>query len=401
MTLKHFGIVICFMAILPVTLVTSCKKEIADVEKLQPEIKIDTLDRPIEVKASKGSFGKKVVISWIPIPLATNYQIFRFDEKVGKYSMIGQGPDTSFVDLFPNEAYKKTFYKVKVVNSENAFSNFSDIDYGYASGKNFTKYLSFGYQGNAPGLFGFAMHVAVDKTNNIYVSDEGNNRVQKFDRKGNFMEIFYNGTGARGMAFLKNGNAVVTRVQSSPSYIQIFDSQKKLVKEWGNYGLIGDYQFGNIEEITVDDQDNIYIIDGINNYVKKFDRNGRFLLKFEAATRVADQPDKAYPFGICILNDKVFVTSPRNGLIRIFDKEGKYLKSWNLGSTSHAIKAFGNHLYINCEGYIMKTDENGEIREKIGLGDISSQIPGLAVNSEEEIIVSEVYSRAIKIFKKI
>lgn len=373
----------------------------ADLNQLKSQRPFATLDRPIEVKVSKGDFGKKVVVSWIPVPMATNYQIFKFDEKVGEYTMVGQGPDTAFVDLSINEAYKKVFYKVKVVNSINVFSKFSDINYGYASGKNFTRYLTFGYEGTGVGLFQYPRHVAVDKANFIYISDEGNDRVQKFDRNGNFIEIFYNGKGARGMAFLKNGNAVVTRSQYSPSYIQILDNQKRVLKEWGTYGN-SDVQFGNIEEIVVDDQDNIYVVDGINNFIKKFDSNGNFLLKFVAATRVADQSGQVYPFGICILNDKVFVTSPYNNLIRVFDKQGNYIKSLDLGkTTAQGIKAFGNHLYINCNGYVMKTDEDGEIREKIGEGDFIGSNVGLAVNSEEEIIISDQSYRKIMVFKKL
>lgn len=370
----------------------------ADLDKLKSVNQIATLDRPINLKASKGAYGNRVVVSWTPIPLATNYQLYKFSDQKGEYVLLSQGADTTFTDLSAFEAYKKVFYKVKVVNSPSVFSNFSDLDYGYTSGNSFSRYFSFGYEGTAEGLFSFALHVAVDASNNIYVSDEGNNRVQKFDRMGNFMEVFYNGYGARGMAFLKNGNAVVTRTQGT--YVQILDNQKNVVKEWGSYGT-GNSQFANIEEITVDDQDNIYVVDGINNYIKKFDQNGNFLLKFEGAVRVDSQSDGPYPYGICFLNNKIFVTSPRNNLIRIFDDQGKYLKSWDAGSSAYAIKAFKNHLYISCAGYVMKTDENGEVREKIGLGQFTSVMAGLAVNSDEEIIVSDVYARSIKVFKQL
>lgn len=371
----------------------------ADLEKLKNGGQITTVDRPINVKASKGSFGNRIIISWTPMPTAKNYQLFRFNYTSGQYDMIKQGTDTTYTDLSAFEAYTKQFYKVKIVNSSSEFSDFSDVDYGYTSGLNFSPYFSFGTEGTGAGQFNFAGHISVDASNNIYVSDDGIGRVQKFDRKGNFQEVFFTGSGARATAFLKNGNAVVTRTQSS-SYIKILDAQKNIIREWGTQGN-GNTQFGNIEEITLDDEDNIYVVDGINNSVKKFDQNGNFLLKFQATVTVSGQIDAAYPFGICYSNNKIFVTSSRNGLIRVYDKQGNYIKSWDAGSNCYAIKAFKNHLYIACDTFIMKTDEGGEIREKIGQGKFLSIITGLAVNSDEEIIVSDEYARSMKVFKQL
>lgn len=48
----------------------------------------------------------------------------------------------------------------------------------------------------------------------------------------------------------------------------------------------------------------------------------------------------------------------------------------------------------------MKTDENGEVREQIGKGQLGI-ITGLAVNKSGDIIVSEVYTRKIITFKQL
>ncbi|WP_207536410.1 NHL repeat-containing protein [Desertivirga arenae] len=371
----------------------------ADVEHLKSVEQVIRLDRPINVTATKGSYGNRIIISWTPMPLAKNYQLFKFNSLKEQYEMISEGSDTTFTDVSSFNAYEKVFYKVRVVNSSTAYSEFSDVNFGYTSGLKYSLYLYFGYEGSAPGLFSFAMHVATDASDNIFISDEGNNRVQKFDRSGNFMEVFYNGSGARAVAFLKNGNTIVTRTQSS-SYIQILSPQKAVVSEWGTYGT-GNSQFENIEEITLDDEENLYVVDGTNNYVKKFDSNGNFLLKFQGATRVANQSDTGYPFGICFLNNKLFVTSSRNSLVRVFDKEGNLIKTWDAGSIGYAIKAHKGRLYIACSGYILKTDENGEVKEKIGEGLLGNYgiITGLAVNSRDEVIVSNVYARSIRVFK--
>jgi DNA-binding beta-propeller fold protein YncE len=168
----------------------------------------------------------------------------------------------------------------------------------------------------------------------------------------------------------------------------------------GSYGT-GDSEFSNIEEITVDDEQNIYIVDGQNNSVKKFDQTGKFLLKFPGAIQVERQIDNAYPFGITYFKGKIYVTSTRNSIVRIYDKTGNYLNYLDIGTPAYAIKGKGDNLYIACPGYVLKTDEKGEIRERIGEGDfLSPVIVGLAINNNDEVIASDVYARKIFVFKR-
>jgi hypothetical protein len=358
-----------------------------------------TLEKPLDFKASRGEFGNRIILKWNNSPGATAYQVYKQDKTTNEFKIVATVSTNTYEDLTIAAPLTQYFYKVRAYNSQVLYGAFSEVDYGYTSGQNFSKALSFGSEGNGNGQFKFAMHVEVDNAGNIYVSDEGNDRVQKFDKNGAFIEVFYSGNGARAIAFLANGNIVATRVQSS-SYVQIIDSQKKLIKEWGTYGT-GDSQFGNIEEITIDDEQNIYIVDGINNSVKKFDSQGNFLLKFEGATQVSGQNDPPLPFGICFFKNNIYVGSPRNSMIRVYDKTGKFLKTWDAGSPTYAIKARNANLYLACSGYIVKTDEDGIVKEQIGKGQLGNTIPGLAVTKEEEIIVSDTYIRKIISFKRL
>jgi len=386
-----------FLAVTLIILFSAACKKTSESPQ-EPIKEVIELDRPINLTATKGSFGTRIILTWTPIPKAKTYQLFKFDDLAQEYLLLKETIDTSFTDLTIPVPLKKVFYKVKVQNNDSEYSKFSDIQYGYTSGRNYSKFFHFGTEGSGNGQFSFARHVEVDNLENIYVSDEGNNRVQKFDKSGKFLEVFFQGSGARAIAFLNNGNTVVTRTQSS-SYVKIIDKQKNVLKEWGTYGT-GDSQFLNIEQITVDDEQNIYVVDGSNNFVKKFDQNGNFLLKFAAATRTSEQLDNPYPFGVCFFKNKIFVTSPRNSLVRIFDKNGKYLKSWDAGTPSNAIKVKGEYLYLACAGFIMKTDEEGGIREEIGRAELSnSSVSGLAVNDSGEIIVADIYARRIIVFK--
>ncbi|EEI89629.1 NHL repeat protein [Sphingobacterium spiritivorum ATCC 33300] len=373
----------------------------SDIEFIKRGELNPTLDRPIEVIASKGDFGKQITVTWVNMPQATNYQLYRFSAVKNDYELIYEGNSNEFVDKSTVVPYTKVYYKVRIYNNPKSYSPFSDVVYGYLSGKNYSQYLFFGYEGNTPGLLGLILHLSTDQENNIYLSDDYNKWVQKFDSKGVFREIYHNGNSPRGSTFLKNGNAVITTTQTN-TYVKIFDKNKNIVKQWGSYGT-SDTQFQNIEQITVDDEDNIYLIDGTGNSVKKYDSNGNFLLKFTATIRTAQQTDGPYPMGITFMNGKIFVSSARNGLIRTYDKNGNFVSMWDTGSKyGNDLSSFDGKLYIACDGYIMKTDEKGEVREKIGETELKGRIlSGLSVNKNGEVVVSDPYSRKIFVFKQI
>lgn len=381
---------------------SSCEKEIETVvetKTIRDTIRItDTLDvdRPLNLKATKGSFGSRINVSWTPMPLAQKYQLWKFDNTTQKYFLLKELADTTFDDTSIAKSLTKNFYKVRTFNTGSSYSRFSDADFGYTSASNYYRALSFGSEGNGPAQFNFNMHVEVDGTNNIYVSDEGLNRVLKFNASGTFIEQFYSGSGARAVAFFNNGNYIATRTQSS-SYVQIFNANKQLIREWGTYGS-GDSNFGNIECITIDDEQNVWIVDGLNHRIKKYDQNGNLLLKFGKQGTAVGEFDA--PFGICYLKGKIYVSDTRNSRVEVFDKTGKFLKIYPVKGYIHGIRSYGDNLFFsNSEGFIIKSDETGDVQEKIGQGQFLNLVD-VTIASNGDVIACDVYGRRIIVFRK-
>ena len=79
--------------------------------------------------------------------------------------------------------------------------------------------------------------MAVDSSDNVYVADTSNNRIQKFDSKGNFLSM------------------------------------------WGDFGT-GDGQFRFPVAVAVGDSDNVYVADSSNYRIQKFDSDGTFITKW-------------------------------------------------------------------------------------------------------------------------
>ncbi|MEQ8171942.1 MAG: hypothetical protein ABRQ39_22905 [Candidatus Eremiobacterota bacterium] len=142
------------------------------------------------------------------------------------------------------------------------------------------------------------LYIAVDKSDNIYVSDYYNGGIQKFDSEGNFLTK-WNGLDPRGITVDFRGYVYV--VDYSRHCVQKFDSQGNFLLKWGEKGL-DDGKFDMATDIAADPEGYIYVLDATDlkyDYVdirmrsnlQKFDSNGNFvkkwhLLSFEIAIKI-------------------------------------------------------------------------------------------------------------------
>lgn len=162
------------------------------------------------------------------------------------------------------------------------------------------KFLStFGSQGSALGQFYGPRGMAFDKQGNLYVCDAGNSRVQVFSPTGQFIRIigskgFDNGQFSYpyGVAIDKQGNVIVSYYAN----IQVFDSNGNFIRTIGSKGS-GDNHDNGLTGVTIDDQTgNILVCDGENHSVKEFTLEGKFVTKFH---QIGDLP-LTWPVGIAI-----------------------------------------------------------------------------------------------------
>jgi len=123
--------------------------------------------------------------------------------------------------------------------------------------------------------------VAVDKNNNVFVTDEWKNTVSVFDPSGKFIRKW--GTTGSGPGELKgpsgivcesNGNVIV--VDSGNDRLQVFSPEGKVLAQCGRSGS-GDGEFNRPWGITLDKDSNIWVADWKNHRVQQWSPGGKYL----------------------------------------------------------------------------------------------------------------------------
>lgn len=164
--------------------------------------------------------------------------------------------------------------------------------------------LSWGGYGFSNGKFDYTFAIAIDSNDNIYVSDYLNDRVQKFDTDGNWLDtINISGSRAYGLDVDSSDNLYVLNGNGS---IQKFDSSgNQIGSTWSNNGG---------RHLTIDGS-TVYVTKYYSDRVQKYDLNGNYIGQFS----ISD------PYGIDIGDDGyLYISRPNYGRIYKYSTGGSY-----------------------------------------------------------------------------
>ena len=222
-----------------------------------------------------------------------------------------------------------------------------------------TQWGSYGLQNN--GQFAFPQGSAVDSSGNIYVTDLGNRRVEKFDNTGTYLFTFGtkgsgNGQFQAPLGIAISGNSIYV-VDNEKSNIQKFDTTGKFITEWGQQGS-GDGQFLLPQGVAVDPSGDVYVVDTGNSRIEKFNSNGTYLFSFGQS----GLEDGQFLSPRAIAADSqgsIYVSDSGNNRIEKFTEDGVFLKSFGTPTGSNLKTPLG--LSVDKSGNIFVAD-NGDNR---------------------------------------
>jgi DNA-binding beta-propeller fold protein YncE len=189
------------------------------------------------------------------------------------------------------------------------------------------------------GKFDFPQGIALDSIDRVYVVDTSNDRIQKFGNTGTFIRKWGSSGDGNGQFSEPSHVAVDTRSGQQTVFVSDFDNHNiqkftntgSFIKKWGSDGS-GNGQFRHPEGVAVDKSGNVFVVDENNHRIQKFTNTGGFIRKWGSHGTGNGQFD--FPRGIAVdKSGNVFVSDPCNDRIQKFSNTGTFITKWGtLGS---------------------------------------------------------------------
>lgn len=243
------------------------------------------------------------------------------------------------------------------------------------------------------GVFSGPYGIAVDNSGNVYVADQGNNRIKRYGTSGNYISGWGGLNAPFGVAcdafgfvyVVDSDNDRVRKYSAAGSYIsdvgvgpgagagqfhaptsiaidssgniyvvelgnfrvQKFDSSGNYLLQWGSNGT-GNGQFLNSYGIACDSTGNVYVVDAGNQRVQKFDSSGNYILQWGGFSN---------PYGIAVDSaGLVYVVDAGTRNVRVFDQSGVYQYDWGTVGTGDGQFLFPVAIAFDNGGNIYVTD---------------------------------------------
>ena len=202
------------------------------------------------------------------------HQVFKFDSNGNLLMTLGEakipGNDSEHFNLPTDVAVSPdgSFYV------SDGYGNSRVIKFS----KDGTYLFEWGKFGNNEGEFNIPHGIDLDNAGNIYVADRENNRIQKFDGNGNFIDLWQNQVTDQLYAVtIDNQNnhlfgidyMTINDTIIKGSDIFRFDLDANLQIQFGRTGLY-DGPVAWYHDIQIDNEGSIYVGDILGNRIQKF-----------------------------------------------------------------------------------------------------------------------------------
>ena len=199
--------------------------------------------------------------------------------------------------------------------------------------------------------FQFPRGIAVDKEDNLFISDSDLHCVYKLDKDGKQLKVIGERGSGNGEFNFPRGVAVIGEhvfvCDTENHRIQVFSRKLEFVKIIGSRGT-GNGQFNHVRDISQDEAGNLYVCDRNNHRIQVLNSEGEFLYSFGTKGNGKGQLDA--PVVVCVSDLYVYVSEWGNNRVSVFDRKGYFVASFG---------RFGSAEGCFCNPYILRVDKDG------------------------------------------
>lgn len=163
-----------------------------------------------------------------------------------------------------------------------------------------------------------------------------------------------------GVAVDGSGNVYVA--DGSNNRIQKFDAGGRFLMAWGSEGP-GNGQFQYPAGLALDTAGNVYVADYDNHRIQKFDANGTFLLAWGSDGSGGGRFE--YPSGVAVdAAGNVYVADFWGDSVEKFDATGKFLARWGSSGKTNGQFSIPMGLAVDRSGNVYVADSNNNRVQK-------------------------------------
>lgn len=224
--------------------------------------------------------------------------------------------------------------------------------------------------GSAEGQFTDPNGIEVGADGLVYVADTGNNRIQVLEQDGTFVTAWATTSNPYDVALDDTATALYV-VEGAVNAVQVFQPDGTPVTAWGAAGS-GPGQFSAPQGIDVDSDGLVYVADTDNNRVQALLPDGTFVSEFTNVQVTSPNDVAVTPEGL------VFVSNPGLPACMIFDGNGATVGSIvNIGYLDGQFQ-YPTGIYVGpADGTIYITDGDPRMRRvSRWAGDLSADYLG-------------------------
>lgn len=197
------------------------------------------------------------------------------------------------------------------------------------------QYLSqFGKGGSKPGEFDYPLGMAMDRDGNIYIADTGNSRVQFFSSEGQYLyhiDLLHGENDSKPDptdVAIDDARKQLYVVDNDNHKVLVYDLEhKRFKRHMGGMGM----KAGELRwpfTIQLDQQGRIYVVDVINTAVKTYLPDEKRRYDSTIGKWGVERGELFRPKGVAIDSDgAVYVSDSYLGAIQLFDNQGRFLSA--------------------------------------------------------------------------